>query len=218
MRVPSGAVLWRVWRAAALTLGILVAAPLSVTAGDKDRDEWQQPKRVLRDLGLVSGSSVADIGCGEGYFTARLSRAVGPEGKVLAVDTSAMSLVSILKLAQRRYLANVETVLSESTSTKLPSKQCDVALICNVLHHVPEKQRLALIKDVARALKRRGSLFIIDWGKKGEVKSEPSEEGIRRRDLIKLGTDAGLSLDAEFYYLEYQVFLRFRKPDRAEPK
>ena len=47
---------------------------------------------------------------------------------------------------------------------------------------------------------------------------DPYEKLVPRENLVKLGTDAGLTLDAEFHYLKYQVFLRFRKPSGPPPK
>jgi predicted methyltransferase len=76
---------------------------------------------------------------------------------------------------------------------------------------VPEAQRAALVQNVAQAIKPGGTLFIIDWRDKPEV---PFDRGrhIPLDSLVKLATDAGLVLDAEFHYLKHQVFLRFRKP------
>jgi arsenite methyltransferase len=60
------------------------------------RDGWQRPAAVIDALHLQSGTSVADIGAGGGYFTFRLANAVGDQGRVYAVDTDqdmiAMSL------------------------------------------------------------------------------------------------------------------------------
>ena len=36
---------------------------------DLERDEWQQPCRVVRLLRLPNGGNVADVGAGTGYFT-----------------------------------------------------------------------------------------------------------------------------------------------------
>lgn len=56
---------------------------------DPKRDEWQKPDEVVRKLQLRSGDAVADLGSGPGYFTLRLAQAVGPAGKVYAVDLDA---------------------------------------------------------------------------------------------------------------------------------
>src|SRR5690349_20737976 len=61
------------------------------------RDAWQQPKAVIEALQISPGARVADLGAGGGYFTFPLAVAVGPEGKVYAVDTEDESLRFIEK-------------------------------------------------------------------------------------------------------------------------
>ena len=50
------------------------------------RARWQLPDEVIQTLALQPGDRVADLGSGEGYFLPYLSRAVGPTGRVYAVD------------------------------------------------------------------------------------------------------------------------------------
>jgi ubiquinone/menaquinone biosynthesis C-methylase UbiE len=179
-----------------------------------DRDEWQQPDRVMADLAPASGAVVADVGCGSGYFTGRLARAVGETGRVYAADIDAKALGELQKQVERDHLANVTVILSEPTDTKLPSASLDAALLCDVLHEAPEAVRAPLVRDIARALKPGGFLFLIDYRKSREVPFDPYDKLIPREDLLSLGEQAGLTLDAEFHYLRYQVFLRFRRPPR----
>ena len=42
-----------------------------------ERDAWQHPKEVIDALKIEPGAVVADLGAGGGYFTFRLSDAVG---------------------------------------------------------------------------------------------------------------------------------------------
>ena len=196
--------------AVGLVLGVLLAAEASQAQGN--RNEWQQPDRVVTDLNLKSGASVADVGCGNGYFTFRLAKAVGESGKVFATDIDAKALKSVSQRAEKERLGNIEAVLSEPTETKLKAGSVEAALLSDVLHHVPAERRLPLVRSIVRALKPGGVLFIIDWRKSHEVKQDPYDRLIPLEDLVKLGKDAGLTLDAEFHYLKFQVFLRFRKP------
>jgi len=70
-----------------LALSCLACSPLKRFAYEGfSRDSWQQPDRVIEALGLEPGDHVADLGSGSGYFTLRLAQAVGPTGKVYAVD------------------------------------------------------------------------------------------------------------------------------------
>ena len=67
-----------------------IAPVMSVAHADwltrPERDAEEQPDRVVAALNIPQGATVADLGAGVGYFTWRLAKAVGPTGKVIAVD------------------------------------------------------------------------------------------------------------------------------------
>jgi len=195
---------------------LILAGPVLLAAGQREsRDSWQEPRRVVADLGLKAGAAVADIGCGRGYFTFRLAEAVGDTGKVYATEIDAEALKAVAHREEKEGLTTIETVLSDPTDTKLTSASLDAALLANVLHHVPKDKRLPLVKDIARALKPGGFLFVIDWRVDAEIEHD-RDLRIPSEDLVNLAKDAGLTLDAEFHYLKNQVFFRCRKP--TEPK
>ena len=198
-----------------MRFGILIALcllPCGICCSALDRNYWQQPDRVIRDLDLKPGTRVADVGSGDGYFTLRLARAVGEDGHVFAVDVDARALAELKSRADQERLTNVTAVLSESMDTRLSPDSVDVLFICDVLHEVPEAQRLPLVRSAVRALKPGGFLYLIDWRKSRMVRFDPYEKLIPRDELVKIGTDAGLRLDGEYDYLIFQVFLRFQKP------
>ena len=197
-----------------LAAAVLPGLCLGARRGDS-RDQWQQRDRVVADLGLKNGSRIADIGCGRGYFTFHLAKAVGEKGKVFATEISSKALKTVSDRVKKEDLANIEPVVSDPTDTKLATDSLDAAFICNVYHHVPKDQRAALSKDIVRAIKPGGFLFIVDWRMDAKSKHDIGRR-IPRDDLVKLAKDAGLTLDAEFYYLEHQVYLRCRKPDKPK--
>jgi ubiquinone/menaquinone biosynthesis C-methylase UbiE len=177
-----------------------------------DRDEWQQPERVMADLHLQPGITIADVGCGSGYFTFRLAEAAGKGGRVLAVDIDKDALAVVRERAEAEGIGNVEVVRSEPDSTTLPSESIDAAFICDVLHEVPEEGRRPLVADVARTIRPGGLLYVIDYRKSHDVPFDPYDILVPRDELQRMAEEAGLVLDAEFHYLHYQVFLRFLKP------
>src|SRR5262249_39605892 len=69
------------------------AARTRLGAVEDERDKWQSADQVLRALDLKNGSVVGDVGCGSGYFTIRLSSAVGEDGRVLAEDIRRLPLL-----------------------------------------------------------------------------------------------------------------------------
>jgi predicted methyltransferase len=131
------------------------------------RDRWQRPDRVIRALGLRPGMVVADLGSGTGYFTLRFARAVGPSGRVFAVDTDRQLLEAIGRRAREARL-NVETVEASEDGSRLPAA-VDLVFLSNVYHHLPAQApyfadvrsqlapdgRVAIIESVAQGFFRR---------------------------------------------------------------
>lgn len=85
------------------------------------RDRWQEPRDVIDALPVQPGGRVADIGAGAGYFTLRLARAVGDQGKVYAVDTDEDMAGLVAAEAEQRGLDNIETVLTPPDGPALPA-------------------------------------------------------------------------------------------------
>src|SRR6187455_2296318 len=72
-----------------------------------DRDDWQQPDRIMDALLIADGSTVADIGAGGGWFTIRLARRVGPNGRVYAEDVQTEMIQAIERRMAREGLEKI---------------------------------------------------------------------------------------------------------------
>ena len=106
--------------------GRVIAPVMSAEGADwlvrAEREEFEQPEKVVDALNLQKGMVVADIGAGVGYFSLRIAKRVGPEGKVLAVDIQP-EMLSLLKQNQEREgLTNVEPILGTVTDPHLPQR------------------------------------------------------------------------------------------------
>ena len=126
-----------------------------------ERDAWQQPDRVIDALELASGMLVADVGAGTGYFEARLSRAVGEPGKVLALDIEPDMVRHLQERAAREQLNNVEARLVPGDDPQLTAASVDRILIVDTWHHI--SQREAYSAKLREALKPGGRVFIVDF-------------------------------------------------------
>src|SRR5712691_12441056 len=84
------------------------------------RDEWQKPEQVVEALAIKPGDRVADLGSGGGYFTFRFSRAVGPTGKVYAVDVDSEMLDYVAGRAKEDGSLNIQTVAARYDDPLLP--------------------------------------------------------------------------------------------------
>ena len=127
---------------------------------DPERDAWQKPTAVVEALQLTPGALVADVGAGTGYFTHYLSRAVGPEGTVFAVETEPNMVTHLRERAEREHLSNVTPVLASFDNPRLPAGRVDVILFVDTLHHVDA--RLGYLRRLRSSLTPAGRVAIID--------------------------------------------------------
>ena len=126
-----------------------------------DRDEREQPERVLDALALSPGMTVADVGAGTGYFTVRLARRVGPNGRVFATEISPEMLRLVDARVSREQLPNVQLKLSTATDAKLPARCCDLVLLVDVYHELSDPP--AVMAGIRRALKDTGRLVLVEY-------------------------------------------------------
>ena len=124
-----------------VVLAVWVALAATFALAADERDQWQQPGRVMADLGLRPGAAVADVGCGYGYFTFRLRDAVGEKGKVVAADIDPGAVEAVRKAAARDGLSNVETIVSDPTDAKLQPESIDACLVCDVIHEADRRPK-----------------------------------------------------------------------------
>jgi ubiquinone/menaquinone biosynthesis C-methylase UbiE len=151
---------------------------------DPARDAWQKPAQVIQALDLKPGSTVAHIGAGSGYFTLRFARAIGPNGKALAVDIDQKLLDIIAHRAREQKLANVETILAAPNDPRLAPASADLIFFCEVLHHI--ENRPAYYELLKRALKPGGRVVVIDFHKKPLPVGPPPEMKIDRSGMKTL--------------------------------
>lgn len=142
-----------------------------------DREAWQKPDEIMDALGIADGASVADIGPGAGWFTIRLARRVGPNGRVYATDVQPQMLEAVRRRVAREGLLNVETRLGSDSDPKLPLRSLDAALVVDVYPEVDD--RVTFLRNLSAALKPAGRIGIVNY-KPGRGGPGPSpEEGAR---------------------------------------
>jgi len=131
------------------------------------RDKEEQPEQLIGALQIRRGTAVADIGSGTGYYTWRLAEAVGPEGKVYAVDVQ-QSMLDLTKAAVDSHkLPNVEYVLATELSPRLPEKSIDLAFLAYAYHEFADPE--ATMRAIRRALKPGGRVVVIEYAKESKI-------------------------------------------------
>ena len=171
-----------------------------------DRSLWQKPDEIMDALNIADGSTVADVGAGAGWFTVRLARRVGPNGRVYAEDIQRPMLEAIGYRVRREGLTNVETVLGTPEDPTLPAG-LDAVLIVDVYAEVEDP--VSLLTDVAAALKPQGRLGIVDFTREGGGPGPPMDQRVEAADVIRDAEAAGLVMLSRETFLTYQFLLVF---------
>lgn len=154
-----------------------------------------QPEKLLRELGLSEGMTIADIGCGPGFFTIPAAQIVGPTGVTLAADIQGEMLSAVRSRALEHGLTNVRIVKTNDREIPIPQGICDFALLAFMLHEV--EHRASFLHRAARTLKPTGRLIALEWEKVETPVGPPLEDRISPDELLADAQAAGLRMVEE---------------------
>ena len=146
--------------AALMVAGALATPAAQNTSHEQRRDQWQKVDEIFAAMGVKPGAVVADVGAGGGYFTTRLSRAVGDTGRVYAVDVGADVIRRLRDRVSAEGLKNVELVHGTANDPQLLPASLDAALIVNAYHEMDKHQEM--LAKLKAALKPTGRLVIVE--------------------------------------------------------
>ena len=160
------------------------------------------PRQVFEEIGLKSGDTLLDVGCGRGRFSMPASEIVGAQGKVYAFDLSEERLLPLKEAIAELNLTNIEVFLGDVTEhISVEDSMIDVCLMANVLHELFEKGTIEDgLREIMRVLRPDGILAVVDFKKNVErppgpplsVRLSPREVG---EVVARYGFEKGRSID-----------------------
>jgi ubiquinone/menaquinone biosynthesis C-methylase UbiE len=181
-----------------------------------DREEWQQPDQIMDALRIADGSRVADVGAGSGWFTVRLARRVGPNGRVFAEEVDPHWIDYVTRRVAREGLTNVEPILGTPDDPKLPL-DLQAVLLINTFAELPDPT--AVLASIGRSLAPDGQLGIVDFRDDGGGgPGPPRERRVGIESVERAAVAAGLRVVSRETFLRYQFFLVLQRgPGSATP-
>ncbi|WP_165227142.1 class I SAM-dependent methyltransferase [Aquisphaera insulae] len=157
----------------------------------EDREVFARRSEIVSSLGLRPGMAVADIGAGTGLFTRLMADAVGPEGKVYAVDVARNFLDYIAERAKQDGTGQIITVKGSQVSTNLKPGSVDLVFLCDVYHHLEDHEKV--LASIRAALRDGGRLVLVEFDRVEGKSSKFVLDHIRadqatfRREIIAAG-------------------------------
>jgi predicted methyltransferase len=127
---------------------------------EAERDGHGEAERVLDRLSVKPGMRVADVGAGDGYYTVRLARRLGPGGTIYAEDVMQSYLDRLAERLAREGVGNVTLVHGTAADPRLPERSVDLALLAHMYHEV--EQPYEFLYRLYAAVAPGGRVAIID--------------------------------------------------------
>ncbi|MCC2630670.1 MAG: type 11 methyltransferase [Candidatus Paceibacter sp.] len=125
---------------------------------------FSDPTKIIEDVGIQEGSTVADLGAGTGFYSMAAAKAVGPNGRVYAVDVQQDLLARIKNTAHVGRVHNIEVIhgdIERLNGTRLREQSVDLVIVANVMFQLENK--VGLLDEAKRILKPNGRILLVDW-------------------------------------------------------
>lgn len=125
------------------------------------RHDLERPDKTLAFMGLRDGDVVADIGCGNGFYSLQVAERIGPHGVVFAVDVQQGMLDQLAARQSEAGIGNIYPILGEFEDPNLPSGKADWILLVDAYHEFSNPEAmLARMKD---ALAPGGRVALLEY-------------------------------------------------------
>jgi ubiquinone/menaquinone biosynthesis C-methylase UbiE len=132
----------------------------SAYATEEQRDRHGEAERVMDRLGVKPGQRVADVGAGDGYYTVRLARRLGPGATIYAQDVEARYLRSLEQRLRREDVRGVILVHGTPRNPRLPAASIDLAILSHMYHEIENPYEF--VYHLRTALADEARIAIID--------------------------------------------------------
>lgn len=114
--------------------------------------------------GVRRGQQILDLAGGTGDLTAKFSRLVGPQGRVILADINeSMLSMGREKLRDLGVLGNVSYVQANAEALPFPDNHFDCITISFGLRNVTDKEKA--LRSMFRVLKPGGRLLVLEFSK-----------------------------------------------------
>jgi ubiquinone/menaquinone biosynthesis C-methylase UbiE len=173
----------------------------------ESREREESTKLLLEQLDVKEGSTVCDMGCGNGYYTLPLAERAGEAGRVFAVDIQQEMLDMLEDRADEAGLTNIELVLGTPVDPKLPEGEVDLILLVDVYHEMSHpEQMLAAMRE---SLSDEGRVVLVEFREEDEEVPIKPLHKMSKAQMLKELEGNGFELVKEFDGLSWQHMMWF---------
>jgi ubiquinone/menaquinone biosynthesis C-methylase UbiE len=173
--------------------------------------KFLNPSEIVAQMGLMQGQTVADLGCGNGFYVLPVAQLVGGGGMVWAIDVQESKLAATVSITNQFGYRNVRIHQADLAKPILdiPANSCDAVVIGNILHEINNKEQL--LKNAYRLLKSPGKILIVEWKKTAAPIGPSADKRIEQQQVETWLMNLGLRKERELTADGYHYAVLFEK-------
>jgi ubiquinone/menaquinone biosynthesis C-methylase UbiE len=173
---------------------------------NEDRRKWQNPNKILTEIGLEAGLTFIDIGCGTGFFAVPAAKIVGLKGKVYAIDSNSYAIEELKKNIVKEGLNNIHVFVGKAEECIICESCADIIYFGIVLHDFNDP--IKVLKNARKMIKSSGRLINLDWMKKQMNLGPPYKKRFDEEQAKELIENTGFKVksireSSNYHYLIY---------------
>jgi ubiquinone/menaquinone biosynthesis C-methylase UbiE len=181
----------------------------------ESRDREEDCKTMLKALNVKPGQVICDMGCGNGFYSLKLARLVGPKGKILAVDIQPEMLHLMSERAKEAGITNIKAILGSVVDPHLGLKSCDLVLCVDVYHEFSNP--VEMLAAMRKSLKPDGRLVLAEFrAEDPNVPIKPLHKMTSEQVLKELEPN-GFKMVEDFERLPWQHLFFFKVDANYSP-
>jgi ubiquinone/menaquinone biosynthesis C-methylase UbiE len=167
---------------------------VTATRIDEQRQTWQDPDRILSEIGVSSGDVFVDVGCGDGFFAIPAAQRVGARGAVYGVDVNGDAVRRLRDAAARVGVTNLTATTGRAEDTVFCEGCADVVFFGIDLHDFQDPRQV--LRNARRMLKPGGRVIDLDWQKEPMALGPPLRIRFSAEDATRLLAEAGFTVES----------------------
>ena len=175
----------------------------------ESREREEECSTLLKCLNLKAGMVVCDMGCGNGFYTHKISPLVGETGKVLAVDIQPEMLELLNKRAEAAKENNIVTVLGAVDDPKLPEGKVDLVFCVDVYHEFDHP--VEMLAAIRKSLAPGGRMVLVEFRTEDPKVPIKKLHKMSKEQILKEIPPNGFKLVEQFDKLPWQHVMFFEK-------
>lgn len=179
------------------------------------REQEENGALLLKWLAIQPGEMVCDFGCGSGYHTLPIAKAVAATGKVFAVDLQPQMLTLLKKRTDRNGLSNVAFIEATIDDPNLAAASCDLILLVDVYHELSHP--VTVMQRLRAALRADGRIVLVEFRAEDPNVPIKPEHMMSKAQVIREMASHGLALAEQFDELPWQHAMSFKRSAESGP-